>query len=353
MRMLGHNRLFQAAVVAAGIVALGATDALARSRGSYGSYGSSGSSASYGSSSSSSYGSYGSSSSSSYGSYGSSGSSASYGSSSGGRPGLMARWHARKAAKHSSGSSASYGTYAYSSSGSSASYGSVSYYGGSSSSGSSASYGGYAAPSGVYDQGVPVEYSAPVEAPMETQPAPPEVPTPDAAAAIRVTLPTDAVVFVNDRPTTSTGGERSYVSRGLVGGRTYAYALRVEFNRDGEKVVENKTVRLKAGESIDLSFGDGEQIAANAESTDLTLHVPAGAKVTLAGAITKQTGETRTYSTTTLAPGQEWDGYVVRVELEQDGKTLVEEKTLSIVGGESYEFSFDFAQDSTQIASLN
>jgi uncharacterized protein (TIGR03000 family) len=351
MRMLGHNRIFQAAAVAAGIVAFSAADALAwghrhGSSGSYGSSGSSGSSASYGSGSSSSYASYASSSSSSYGSYGSSGSSASAGSSSsGGRPGLFARWHARKAAKHSSGSSASYGTYAYSSSGSSASYGS-------SSSGSSASYGGYAAPSGVYDQGVPVEYdySTPADAPVETQPA---VPAVDAAAAIRVTLPTDAVVFVNDRPTTSMGAERSYVSRGLVGGRTYAYELRVEFTREGEKVVENKTVRLKAGESIDLSFGDGEQVAANAESTDLTLHVPAGAKVTLAGAPTKQTGETRTYSTTTLAPGQEWDGYVVRVELQRDGKTLVEEKTLSIVGGENYEFSFDFAQEAAQVASLN
>jgi uncharacterized protein (TIGR03000 family) len=334
MRMLSHTRLFQAAVVAAGIVAVGAADALARSHGSYGGYGSSGSSASYGSSSSASYGS---SSSASYASYGSSGSSASYG-----RPGLFARWHARKAAKHSSGSSASYGAhYAYSSSGSSASYGSTGY----GSSGSSGSYGGtmyYSAPAGVE------------VAPADGVPAEPPAAPIDTAASISVKVPTDAVVFVNDRPTTSTGAERSFVSRGLAGGRTYAYQLRVEFNRDGEKVVENKLVRLQAGQAIELSFGSGEQVASGEKAeTDLTLHVPAEAKVTLAGAVTHQTGELRTFATDSLTKGQEWAGYVVRVELERDGKTLVEEKTLSIVGGENYELKFDFAEGAAQIASLN
>lgn len=347
MRMLSNTRLFQAAVVAAGIVAISNTNALARSRGSWGS---SGSSASYGSSSSASYGSYGSSSSasySSYGSYGSSGSSASYGShggSSGG--GMFARWHARKAAKHSSGSSASYGSHYASSSGSSASYGSVSY----GSSGSSGSYGG-----GSYG-GATQYYSTPTEMQYETPadvPAQPEAPI-ETEAAIRVSVPADAVVFVNDRPTTSTGAERNFVSRGLTGGRTYAYKLRVEFTREGEQVVENKLVRLQAGQTIDLNFGAGAQVAKEeSAATNLTLHVPAGAKVTLAGAATKQTGELRTYSTDSLTAGQEWAGYVVRVELERDGKTLVEEKSLTIVGGEKYDLSFDFADASAQVASLN
>lgn len=325
MRMLSHTRLFQAAVVAAGIVAFSTTDALARSRGSWGSHGSSGSSASYGS-----YGSSGSSasyaSSASYGSYGSSGSSAS----SGGRPGLFARWHARKAAKHSSGSSASYA--------SSASYGSYGSSGSSASYASSGSYGGYAAPM-YYEESAPAEVAPEAAA--------------DGEASIRVVVPADAKVYVNDRATTSTGAERSYVSRGLRGGRTYAYQLRVEFERDGETVVENKLVRLHAGEQVDLSFG-GEQLAADQEATtELTLHVPAEAKVTLAGAPTRQTGESRTYATTALTAGQEWSGYVVRVEMERDGQTLVEEKTLSIVGGESYELTFDFAEPGAQVASLN
>jgi uncharacterized protein (TIGR03000 family) len=345
MRLLSNTRLFQAAVVAAGIVAFSSTDALAWGRRG-GSSGSSGSSASYGS-----YGSSGSSasyaSSASYGSYGSSGSSASSGSSGKHGGGLFARWHARKAAKHSSGSSASYASSAsygsYGSSGSSASYG------GYASSGSSGSYGGggYSAPVEYYE-GAPAEYYE--DAPVEVAPEA----AVETEASIRVTVPAEAQVFVNDRLTTSTGGERSFVSRGLQGGRTYAYQLRVEFVRDGETVVENKLVRLQAGEQIDLSFGAGEQLASEEEATtELTLHVPADATVTLAGAATRQTGESRTYATAALTAGQEWAGYVVRVELQRDGQTLVEEKTLSIVGGENYELSFEFAEPAAQVASLD
>ena len=76
---------------------------------------------------------------------------------------------------------------------------------------------------------------------------------------------------------------------------------------------------MQAGESIDLAFGDGKQLAVeDAATTELTLHVPAEAMVTLAGAATQQTGDVRTYATDALAAGQEWDGYVVRVELQRD-----------------------------------
>jgi len=305
----------------AAVVAMCAGDAMAfgHRRGGWGSSGSSGS----------------------YGSYGSSGSSGSYASSgssgSGSHGGLFARWHARKAAR-ASASSGSYGSYG--SSGSSGSYGS---YG---SSGSSASAGSYGSSGGVYYESAPVE--------MEVTPDAAEPPAPP-QASINVTVPADAVVFVNDRPTTSTGVSRHYVSRGLSHGRTYAYDVRVEFERNGEKVVENRVVRLHAGQTQTLSFGEGEQVAKEAEpaKTQVTLHVPADAKVTLAGAETRQTGEARTYVTTNLADGQQWDGYVVRVTLDRDGQTLTEEKTLSIVGGQSYELSFDFADDAAKVASLN
>jgi uncharacterized protein (TIGR03000 family) len=336
--MLSHTRLFQAAVVAAGIVAACDSDALARSRGSWGSYGSYGS---YGSSAS--YASYGSSGSSAgYASSGSSASYASYGSAgSYERKGLFARWHARKAAKAShgsygsSGSSASYGSYgSYASSGSHGSYG------------SSGSYGGTMQMAEPPVDGAPVD-GAPAEGATTEPPPPPE-------ASIRVKVPADALVFVNDRPTTSTGEDRNYVSRGLATGRTYAYKLRIEYAVDGEPIVENKLVRLQAGDAVELSFGQGQQLASEEPAeTDLTLHVPADAQVTLAGAATKQTGELRSYTTTALTSGQQWSGYVVRVELERDGQSIVKEKTLDVVGGGSYELTFDFAEPATQVASLD
>lgn len=369
MRILGNARLLQLAVVAAATVALCTSDAMARSHGrwgssgSYGSYGSGGSYGSYGSGGSYGGGSYASS--GSYGSYGSSsyGSGGSYG---GG--GLFARWHAKKAARAASygsyGSSGSYGSYGSSSYGS---YGGYSYSVSYASSGSNGSYGSssYYAPVGPADDGVIYDESAPAleSSPTPAQPTPPQAPaTPDAAepsaangdATIFVNLPADAKVFVNDMATVSTGEHRHYVSRGLRGGVAYTYKIRVEFAKDGKPASENKLVRLRAGESIELAFG-GAQPAAAVETaqTEVKLHVPAEAKVTLAGAATEQTGELRTFSTSGLKPGQKWEGYQVRVELERDGQTLVEEKTITVEGGKTYDLTFDFAGETAQVASVN
>ena len=87
----------------------------------------------------------------------------------------------------------------------------------------------------------------------------------------------------------------------------------------------------------------------NAVETSLTVHVPADAKVILAGNTTKATGETRVFRTTGLNGGRTWNGYVVRVELERGGRTLTKEETISIKPGESQELRFDF--DGDKIAS--
>lgn len=85
-----------------------------------------------------------------------------------------------------------------------------------------------------------------------------------------------------------------------------------------------------------------------AVKTSLTLHVPAEAKVTLAGVATKQTGEVRQFATTKLTAGQVWDGYKVVVEMNKDGQMVREERTLKLTGGQPQELTVNF--DSSQIA---
>jgi len=311
MRVQGIRRLSGLALVAGLVVAVIGSDATAWSSGSWGSsgsYGSSGSSASYGSSGSSA----------SYGSYG--------------RMGLFARIRARRAARR-----ASYGSYG--SSGSSASYGS---YG---SSGSSASYGSHGS-SGSY--GTPV-YSDPDAV------AEPDAATTTGNTSIKVSLPESAKVFVNDAPTTSTGSERNYVSRGLRSGMTYSYSIRVEYERDGKTVTESEQVKLGPGQTVSLSFGQGDKAVVEAQAdepveTEVKVEVPEDARVYLAGTQTKQSGKLRTYRSTQLADGQKWEDYSIRVEYDRDGQTLVREKKLTVEGGGSYELAFNF--DSTATAQL-
>ncbi|MCO6045318.1 TIGR03000 domain-containing protein [Aeoliella sp. ICT_H6.2] len=297
------------------------------SRGSYGGYGSSGSYGSYGSSGS--YGSYGSS--GSYGSYSVSyGSSGSYGS----HGGLFARHRARKIARRmargsygSYGSSGSYGSY-----GSSGSYGSY---------GSSGSYGGYSTPvsyeSHSSDCGCSTcSNSAPV--------VHDEVYTKSSTGSgmLRVNVPADAVVYVNGKETTSTGTERQYISHGLESGRDYSYDVRVEYTVDGKTVSEERHVTLTSGSEELLAFAAPAQ--AEAVATTLNLHVPADAKVTLAGAATERSGIDRQYITTKLPAGQEWANYQVIVEHAGERQ----EKTITLIGGE--EKSLDFHFSGSQVA---
>ena len=59
------------------------------------------------------------------------------------------------------------------------------------------------------------------------------------------------------------------------------------------------------------------------------MHVPADAKVFLAGNATKASGETRVFRTTGLTGSKSWEGYTVRVELERGGRTLTKEETIT------------------------
>ncbi|HEY4234065.1 MAG TPA: TIGR03000 domain-containing protein, partial [Lacipirellulaceae bacterium] len=84
--------------------------------------------------------------------------------------------------------------------------------------------------------------------------------------------------------------------------------------------------------------------------TKLTLHVPAEAKVTLAGVSTKQAGEVREFSTDRLSAGQAWQNYTVHVEVVRDGKTVAQDKQITLTGGAQQELSFDFGGE--QVAQL-
>jgi uncharacterized protein (TIGR03000 family) len=318
---------------------------------------------------------------SSGGSYGSWGSSGGSWGSSGGSYGSSGGWHHRRHHHHH----AYYGSYG-SSGGSSGGYyyGSWGSSGGSwgSSGGSWGSSGGVvvtgpAVPTGgagVYDYGVPPGSPPPAHPsdnmsgpapgdntlpPDDGAPPPPSDSgagyyRPSANAVLTVRVPADARVFVNGLPTTSTGSLRRYVSNGLRAGYNYTYHIRAEIVRNGQTISDAKTVKLQAGDTSNVEFAlngsNSDPIANQPVRTSLTLHVPADAKVYLSGNETRGGGEVRTFSTTKLATGQAWDNYVVRVEVERNGRTLSKEETVEIKGGDVRDLTIDL--DALQVARL-
>lgn len=79
------------------------------------------------------------------------------------------------------------------------------------------------------------------------------------------------------------------------------------------------------------------------QKTQLTLQVPADAKVSLQGVETPAAGSQRIFRTSRLATGQVWPNYLVRVVVERGGQQVVQEKRIDMHGGEAYELKFDFS----------
>jgi uncharacterized protein (TIGR03000 family) len=155
---------------------------------------------------------------------------------------------------------------------------------------------------------------------------------------ITVNLPATARVFVNDKPTTSTGVVRQFVSRGLVAGKSYQFDIRAELeSTDGSIVKEERSLTLVAGAEENLSFAFADKPVK--VETKLTLNVPAEATVTLGGNTTRATGARRTFLSQGLTLGQSWDNYDVVVQYE--GQTKRQE--IRLLGGDQLELTFDFA----------
>ena len=163
-------------------------------------------------------------------------------------------------------------------------------------------------------------------------------------AMLIVEVPSNAKIYVNGAVTKATGDVRRYISRGLVAGKEYEFVVRMAVDRDGETTEETRVVSLTAGEGSRVSFTSeqpSQPVVKKAPTTTVTLHVPADAKVWLAGNATGSTGATRQFETTMLAAGQSWKGYEIRVATEIDGREQVVSKVIDLEAGESVELSID------------
>jgi uncharacterized protein (TIGR03000 family) len=290
---------------------------------------------------------------------------ASVGGSSGG-PGLLQRAHsrihghlaakrarhaARRAAYGSSGGSSGYVAYSasYGSSGSFGSSGGSVYSGGSS--GGAVSYGStgvsYGSVGGGYGSVGATYYGASTTAGRSAASLVSNVDALSDAIYLTVNVPGNAKVFVNGNPTTSTGAVRQYVSRGLEPGKSYKFEIRAEVEGvDGKVLTEEKTVAIAAGEREQLQFAFAD--SDSKIETAVTLNLPEGAQVILAGKTTKATGTQRTFRTSHLKPGQVWDDYEIEVKLGEQ----VKRQTVRLIAGDSLQLSFNFDEASEgQLAS--
>jgi uncharacterized protein (TIGR03000 family) len=130
------------------------------------------------------------------------------------------------------------------------------------------------------------------------------------------------------------------MSRGLVAGKQYEFVVRMAIDRDGTTAEETKVVSLAAGGRSTVAFSTATAAAAPAK-TSLTLHVPADAKVWLAGSATASTGAVRQFETAALAAGQTWRNYEIRVATVVDGREQTISKVIDLAAGQAVKLTLD------------
>jgi uncharacterized protein (TIGR03000 family) len=77
----------------------------------------------------------------------------------------------------------------------------------------------------------------------------------------------------------------------------------------------------------------------------VTVQVPADALVHLEGRKAQAVGTVRRFSTSALTRGEKWNDYQIVVTLDRNGRQLKQEKSIDLVGGQSYDLRFDFADN--------
>jgi uncharacterized protein (TIGR03000 family) len=191
----------------------------------------------------------------------------------------------------------------------------------------------------------PTEDTKPADTPKEKESAGDAV---QHKGTFNVQVPDDARVFINNLATKTPGMNRRYVSHGLETGFRYSYEIRAEVTRNGKLIQETQTVQLEAGQTRNLDFKVLDKPAAIV--TTLILHVPQGARVTLAGKALPDGNETRTFQTRQLVTGETWTDYPIQVTYQQDGRTRQIQRNVTIKAGNTHEIKL--IDDPTRVVNL-
>ena len=82
--------------------------------------------------------------------------------------------------------------------------------------------------------------------------------------SLTVRVPAEAKVYLAGNSTTASGETRVFKTTGLSSGKGWNnYTIRVEMERDGKLVTEEKVINLAAGEAKELSFFEVDKVASN------------------------------------------------------------------------------------------
>lgn len=169
------------------------------------------------------------------------------------------------------------------------------------------------------------------------------------SATLVVKADRNVQIKVNGQETPRSGSEDSYNSPALTPGRTYAYTVVAEFNKNGEKQTETKEVIVQAGRRSVVDFSSLTSVVSRKESKEgsdekspasVTVIAPEKAKVSVNDVVINIAGK-QTFQTPALEKGKKFF-YTFKAEIEKDGKTATETRRVDVAAGK--EITVDFTK---------
>lgn len=151
-------------------------------------------------------------------------------------------------------------------------------------------------------------------------------------AEVVVNMPANAKLIANGQATEGNGSTRSFQTPTLAAGQDFRYEMKVEIEENGQTKTVTKQVTVRAGHRTTVDFS--EQV-----NTEVTVTLPAKAKLLVDGTDTLMTGGTHTFKTPALAKGQAFS-YKFRAEIEHDGKMEIVTQDVSFKAGEPVHVDF-------------
>jgi uncharacterized protein (TIGR03000 family) len=98
-----------------------------------------------------------------------------------------------------------------------------------------------------------------------------ENPISDQRVRIHLQVPASARVWFDNEKTIQTGSAREFITPPLPAGREYTYAVRAEWTEDGRKMESTRTIRIHAGDRVNV---DLSRPAVAANPTKSVAHTP-------------------------------------------------------------------------------
>ncbi len=173
-------------------------------------------------------------------------------------------------------------------------------------------------------------------------------------ALLELKVPADAQVWIQGMVTRSQGTVRMYRLTGLPAGAPQQVTLQVAVPVDGSVQYFARELGITRGEQAMVRFdprsAEGEGWIAHRRvphraHTELLVHLPDGARLTLAGQPVVGRGTTWRFTTDALHEGETWNDYPVCLEWEQHGQIQMVERRLTISGGARHELDLTHQSD--------